>query len=256
MAETLQSVSQALRILELLQVHETLGVSEIAEKLSVGSSTAHRLLATLAEANFVRQGPQGRKYQLGSAMQGSGTGAAIEHCVEIGLPYMERLRDATGETIHIAILSRTSTRFVAAVESNHMMRVTSRVGRILPAHTTAAGKLLLSYLPDDELAALYPDGTLLSGTPESFHSLSDLRGELESARADGYARNLAESEQGVAALAVPVYRPAGPVLCSLTVTGPDSRFNPERSRDLSARERSLLAMLFECAERISAELSF
>ncbi len=250
--QILKSVRQALNLLELLQRFPSLGVSDVAAQLDISSSTAHRLLATMQDADFVQQTGAGRKYQLGPAMKSSRHSAAINQLVEISAGHMIALRDRAGETVHLAALSGTGTKFIAAFESPHIMRVTSRVGRILPAHTTAAGKLLLSYLSSDELAALYPDGRLDPGTTASLQTLEGLRAELETVRQLGYGRNMAESELGVAALAVPLTTRDGRSTYALTVSGPDLRFNPERKSALSDREDALLDMLRTTALRIEA----
>lgn len=254
MTQTLKSVSQALRILELLQRHERLGVSEIAAKLGISSSSAHRILATMQEAGFAQQSHPGRKYELGPRMQASRHGAVIERILDAATPQMLALRDVTGETVHLAALTGTDTRFLAAYESQHIMRVTSRVGTVLPAHTTAAGKVLLSHLPDDQLTSLYPPGTLTEETPESITTLDALRAELRTVRELGYGRNLAESELGVAALAVPLTDPDHQLTLALSVSGPDFRFNPDRTTKLSDYERELLGRLRSTVQRIEQHI--
>ena len=254
MAQVLKSVSQALRILELLQQHPRLGVSEVAEKLGIGSSTAHRILVTMQEAGFARQSEPGRKYELGPRMQATRHSAVIDRILDASTPQMLALRDATGETVHLAALAGTDTRFLAAYESPHIMRVTSRVGSVLPAHTTAAGKVLLSYLPEDQLTSLYPPGTLTEETPESITTLDALRAELRLVRERGYGHNLAESELGVAALAVPLTDPDRQLTLALTVSGPDFRFNPDRTLGLSSREEQLLGLLRDAVHRIQSHI--
>ena len=253
MAQLLQSVSQALRILRLLQEHRELGVSEIARALDIGSSTAHRLLATLADARFVTQGQAGGKYELGPSMRSAAS--VLDEVLEVGAPRMQALRDLSSETVHLAVLRGTQTHFVAAFESPRIMRVTSRVGQTLPAHVTAAGKLLLAQHTDDAVRELYAGTALTGGANPGERALDDLLAELATVRVAGYGRNLAESETGVAALAVALNGPDGHVVGTLTVTGPDSLFNPTHSPGLSAREAELIRMLRETADHIHTDLA-
>lgn len=255
-ADTLQSVRQALRILTLLQTHEQLGVSEVSQRLDIGPSSTHRLLATLHEANFVRQNLPSRKYQLGPAMSGSESAAAVEHCSQVAEPYLATLRDLTGETVHLAARGGTITKFLAVYESTHVMRVTSRVGTALPAHTTSAGKALLAELPDSELDDLYPLEQLPRATEDTLPTRSALKGELATIRAAGFATNLAESEPDIVALAMAITRPRGPRICAVTVTGPASRLNPDRTRSVSPREQSILDTMREQIMLIEAALSY
>lgn len=264
MAESVASVTRALKILDLLREHETLGVTEIADAVDISSSTAHRLLQTLQAAHYVRQVRPGRKYQLGPLMESSVNGPSVDHCVEVALPLMDGLREQSGETVHVAVLQRTQIKFVAAMESHQPMRVTNRAGQLLPANATAAGKVLLAQRTDDEVRGLFAqDRTTEEGgqqlaarTAFTIDQLDALLRELEDTRRAGYGRQVSEAEIGVAALAVPILRPSGPVLCALTLTGPDTRMAARPGEEASARELELLALLRSTAAAVSSALHF
>ncbi|UXM91591.1 IclR family transcriptional regulator [Paenarthrobacter sp. JL.01a] len=255
MSDTLQSVQQALRILDSLQRKPELGITEVANELGCAMSTAHRLVTTLAEAGYVQRSTAGRKYRLGPAMLGANDAAAIEHCIEKAQPYMESLRDLSGETVQLAILQKSSIRFVAGVESRNIMRVTSRVGTLMPAHATASGKLLLSLREDAELARLYQDGLGEPLTTAGKTSVARFLEEVHRVREEGFGQSLNEVEMGVAALAVAVNRPKGRVLCALTVSGPSSRFGADDPAGDPIRA-ALLKELRIHADRISDGLTF
>lgn len=255
MADTLQSVHQALRVLTLLQGVDDLGLTEIADRLGIGKSSAHRLLATMREARFVDQTPA-RRYRLGPAMSGSPEAAAMEHCVEAAKPHLRKLRDLTRETVHISMLSGTSAEFLAVCESTLMMRVASKVGESLPAHATSSGKVMLATLSEPELFALYPEEQLPAVTHRAIANRTALLAELARVQELGYGRNVSESEDGVAALAVPLHRPTGRTVCSITITGPTLRFNPEGTTDLSDTEARLLTALRACARAIECDLRY
>lgn len=251
--QTLSSVQHALRILLVMRERGDLGVSDAARSLGISSSSAHRLLITLQAEGFVEQVRAGGKYRLGPVMQHTAT--AVDRVIQIASPHMAQLRDSSLETVHLAALSATETRFLAAFESPRVLRVTSRVGRSLPAHATAAGKLLLSYSSDDGVRALYPAGPIPGGTAASAVDVDALLGEIRDIRSLGFGRNRSEAEDGVAALAVPILDAAGRAFFALTVTGPDANWNPERTAGLSPREQELLATLRATAVRIETELS-
>lgn len=264
MAEAVSSVTRALKILDLLRAHESLGVTEIAGDVGISSSTAHRLLQTLQAAHYVRQVRPGRKYQLGPLMEVSVNGPSVDHCVEVALPLMDGLREQSGETVHVAVLQRTQIKFVAAMESHQPMRVTNRAGQLLPANATAAGKVLLSLRTDDEVRGIFAERhsveesgrELAARTMFTIDQFDALLQELEHTRRAGHGRQVSEAEIGVAALAVPINRPSGPVLCALTLTGPDTRMEARAGRTPSAKELELLALLRSTAEAISSALSF
>lgn len=255
MSQTLQSVGYALRVLQILRSKDDAGVMELADAVDVGGSTAHRLLATLQEYGFVEQTTK-RRYRLGPSMRLSPEGASVSHCIDVSESIMTSLRDKSKETVHISTLSGTSSKFVAAVESNHIMRVTARVGRDIPAHTSAAGKVLLAQLDEAQVKDLYPDQELALVTPNTIRTRTGLLAELRAVREAGYGRNYEESEIGLVALAVPISRPTGPPVCCLTLTGPTARFNPEGSAEVSAREVMFRRMLIDHAAMIERRLKY
>ncbi|WP_125100173.1 IclR family transcriptional regulator [Leucobacter chromiireducens] len=257
MAGTLHSVANALDILLLLRARGPLRLSEIAAELGVGTSTAHRLVATLRDRRFVRQETGGKRYELGSAMLFTSSVSAIEHCVAVSEPVMQELRRSTEETVHLTVLRGAVCLFAASVESQRQVRVTSRVGQGPPAHTAAGGKVLLAALDAERLDELFLAGPLTRVTPHSVTDPELLRRELAAVAERGYARNLGESEADMYALAVPVHRPSGEVACSLTVAAPLSRMALSADREqLSARERELLVQLTAAATRIGSMLAF
>ncbi|MGM1016098.1 MAG: IclR family transcriptional regulator [Actinomycetota bacterium] len=257
MSTTLSSVRNALEILHLVRRHGPLRLSEIATMLDLSTSTAHRLTATLRDGRFLRQQPQGRRYELGPAMLFTSGQSAIEHCVTVSAGIMAELRTRTGETVHLSILRGTECVFAAALESTRLVRVTSRVGEHPPAHASAAGKVLLSELDPELVVELYPEDVLHSPTGRGITDIVELDAELRRVRERGYARNLGESEDDMYAIAVPVRRPSGEVVSSLSVAAPLSRIVPDaRAAALTAREEELLAELRRAAHGIETRLAF
>ncbi|WP_167133082.1 IclR family transcriptional regulator [Paramicrobacterium chengjingii] len=253
MAETLQSVTHALRALKLLRRTPSMGVSDLASELGVGVSTAHRLLATLVNEGFVRQS-LGRKYELGSEMLG--TSSAIEHCAEVSAPVMRRLRDASGETVHLSIVRGTETFFLSAVESNAAVRVMTRVGEKPPAHSTAAGKALLASLSRSRFEELYSAPNLARKTEHTIEDRALLWTELQHVAESGFATNRAESEIDMCAIAVALRRPEGNPVCALSLAAPLSRINPTRQEDVTDDEARLLEHLRAAAAEIEELLAY
>ncbi|MCG2623677.1 IclR family transcriptional regulator [Arthrobacter sp. I2-34] len=253
MAEKLQSVTHALLTLKLLRRTPSIGVSEVAAELGVGVSTAHRLLATLAAEGFVQQ-RGGRKYELGREMLGSAS--AIEHCAEVSAPVMRRLRDISRETVHLSIVRGAETFFLSAVESNAVVRVTTRVGERPPAHSTGAGKVLLASLSREAFLELYPDESLGQATDLTIEDREALWDELRHVEQVGYATNLGESEFDMYAIAVPIRRPDGPPVCALSLAAPLSRINPTGDGVINSEEAALLEQLRTAAREIESLLVY
>jgi DNA-binding IclR family transcriptional regulator len=161
----------------------------------------------------------------------------------VARPHLEALREATGETVHLVVLSGGDIVFVDGLESGHTLRVAIRNGRRLPAHATSAGKALLAALPPDRFAALYGDADLAAVTDRTISDRQAFEAELATTRARGYATSHGESENGVGSVAVVVLDPAGYVRAALSVAMPLDRFTDEVEAQAAGLLKSAAAAL-------------
>jgi DNA-binding IclR family transcriptional regulator len=253
--ETLQSVHQALRILTLLRRHDDLTLTEIADRLGIGKSSTYRLLATLKSDRYVDQTPA-RSYRLGPAMSTSAEAESAAHCAEVAQPHLVALCDATQETVHISVLSGGHAEYIASVEPDRALKVSSRLGSAVPAHAAAAGKILMAALTSRERDLLYPTAELAPLTGRTLVTRAALEAEVETAARLGFARNVGESEDGVYALAIAIRRPVGRPICALTIAGPASRIEVGPEGELSEREAILLGRLRAAAAAVEADLRY
>ena len=224
------SVDHALRVAAMLQLEGGLTVSEVASRLAVARSTAHRLLAMLVYRDFAVQA-EDRSYLPGPALSAPPLrGEPAQRLRQVLRPHMEALCDQVSETVNLMVRLGTQTRFLHTVESAQILRVGDRQGTILPAWKTSGGKALLAELPDAQLGALLraaagrpPDG-ITDGERRSLVS------ELRRVREQGYAENIEETESGVCAVGVCVRDPAGEALAALSVAAPSVRYTPDHAR--------------------------
>ncbi|WFR73391.1 helix-turn-helix domain-containing protein [Prescottella defluvii] len=151
----LDSVDNALRLLQLLRDVGALRLKDAAEELGTAPSTAHRLLAMLVYRGFAVQ-DENRRYHPGPAM---GVGPAqhgwTREFTDICRPHMDALSTVTGETINLMIRVGSQVRFLYSAEADSMLRVGDRQGQVLPAERTAGGRILLAELPRQTLEQLY-----------------------------------------------------------------------------------------------------
>ena len=226
----IESVDNALRILQALRDSGRVRVSELAAELGIARSTAHRLLAMLVYRDFAVQA-EDRSYLPGPALSAQPLrGEPAQRLRQVLRPHMEALCDQVSETVNLMVRLGSQTRFLHTVESTQILRVGDRQGTILPAWKTSGGKALLAELPDAQLGALLraaagrpPDG-ITNGEHRSLVS------ELRRVREQGYAENIEETESGVCAVGVCVRDPAGEALAALSVAAPSVRYTPDRAR--------------------------
>jgi DNA-binding IclR family transcriptional regulator len=174
-------LDKAVSILDALEAGPR-SLNQVVEATGMSRATAHRLASALEVHGFVERDPAGR-FRLGSRAAG------LALPVVAG-PAMERLRDATGESVQLYVRRGDHRVCVAALESPHGLRTIVPVGAVLPLDRGSAGKVLR------------PDGD---------------------PPARGWAESVEERQRGVASVSAPVRDAAGAVLAAVSVSGPVNR---------------------------------
>lgn len=200
------SVDRALRLITVIPHHGSLTVSEVSRILEVSPSTAHRLLQMFVHHEYLVQGDD-RAYRKGAAFK------RLSETREPTAPHsltlrhvIRRLRDELQATVHLMRLEGNSARFVTGVAWQGETDPTQLIKRgwLLPAHTLAGGKAMLSQLSNGALRSLlYPDGIPLTSNGR-IRTFSQLFSEIHGIRQRGYARNVEEAHDGIVAIGVPL----------------------------------------------------
>lgn len=229
---TLSSVRNAARLLkEFGHGDREIGVTDISRRLGIGKSTAHRLLSTLAEERLLEQNPATGAYRLGLAMYELGASVAMHTDLHAAcLPVLDQVRNATRETVQVAVLDGREVVYVERRESPQTLRLFGRVGHRNDAHCTSSGKLLLAFLDEDSLGKVLTGWRLRRHTPYTIVDHRGLRTALTEIRARGWAENINEAEVGVASIAAPIRNGRGEVIASVSIAGPVQRLGSESLR--------------------------
>jgi IclR family acetate operon transcriptional repressor len=224
---TYQSAERALALLTSFNDSRTeQGVTEMARSLGVHKSTASRLAAALERAGLLTRA--GRRYRLGLEVIRLGTLALRGlDFVATMQPAMEKLSQLTGETINLAVPDGGDVLNIAEVPSTYILSCSGGwIGRRTKPHAVANGKVLLAH------GALGFPAELPRYTSQTITSATALRAELDRVRQAGYATAVDELEEGLVAVAAPVFGAAGRCVAALSVSGPGYRTRPERLAEL------------------------
>ena len=246
----IRSVSHSLKLVDALAATDQgRGVTELSGELRLAKSTVYRLLQTLVGHSYVVQDPTTGRYHLG--LKFLELGALVSNRLSIRMiaqPHLQRLMEATNETVHLGLLEGHEVVYADKIECSQTIRMYSRVGRRSPLHCTALGKALLAYQPEAALREHLPAG-LRRHTARTITTRQALRVELQQVREKGYASDNEEFEEGLRCLAAPVRDHAGAVVASVGIAGPAARLDPERMPEL-------VKLAQEAAEAISAALGY
>lgn len=230
----IRSVQRALDVLQLLAQEEggELSASEISRRLKLPQSTVFRLLVTLGAERFVAQNPLNGKFHPGVTCLTLGN-AFLAHSDlrQVAIPCLERLRDETGETVHLAVLDRDEVVYLDKLAGLHPIGLmSSRIGGRAPLHCTGVGKALLAALSEQRLMELLVPSRLKRYTPNTVVEPSKLIDELAVVRGQGYSIDNQEHEPGVGCIATPVFDDRG-VAGAISIAGPADRVLGEAYRE-------------------------
>lgn len=221
----LQSVSNALSVLDLLGQYEALTVAEVSSKMHLGKATAFRLLTTLEHHGYISKDASAH-YRLGMkfAMMGNIVQRRSE-LARLAHPYLEELRAEFQETAHLVGWNNASSTVVLdRVIGASPISYYTNVGYVTdPAHIAASGQVLLAFAEEPRLEEYFHSVDWARCAPLTDPAIPDeaaLRRLLDQARQNGYASNFGDAIAGLYCFAVPVLGISGHAIASLSISGP------------------------------------
>ncbi len=226
------------------------GVTELAEKLKLHKSTAHRLIMVLESSRYVERDNSTGKYRLGSRILELGLSALSKLDVyEIARPFLRALVTETGETAHIGVLRDGEVVSIVNVESTQAIRTPSTVGTRHPAHCSSLGKVILAFSEPGAVDKFLLGRVLEGFTRNTITSPALFVHEIETVRRNGYALDDEEREEGLRCIGAPVRSSSGEVIASVSVAGPVFRITRDRIDPVASA-------VISAADQISAALGY
>lgn len=238
------SLRRGLEVMELLASQPSgLTLTEAATMTGLTRAGARRLLLTLAASGYAVQ--NGRKFLLSPRLlsvarqwlQGSSLWLYAE-------PFMREAAARFNESCSAAVLAGEDVVYVARIPGRHILSVALNVGTRLPAWCTSMGRVLLSDMAPEQLAAYLEAARLEPRTPLSITDRSLLAEKIAGAARDGFAVVDEELEIGLRSIAVPVRDRSGRIVAAINLSTQSSRFTVEEMK------REMRPVLQEAARAI------
>lgn len=220
------SLENALNLLELFSPDEPeFGINEIAERLGVANSTAHRLVMTLLSEGFITKDLHTKLYRLGTSTLTLGNIVMKQSRLHrISQSVLDALVQQVNETAYIGILSGNKVVYSNKAECSHPFRLLTYLGKTNPIHCTATGLVLLAH-QSPKFINEFLDKKLGQYTPKTIVNSSTLLNQLKQIKEQGYSFCIEEFRMGVSSISVPIRDPYGQVIASISVAGPIQRIN-------------------------------
>lgn len=239
----IQTVANALRMLEVFHAEDAIGVSDLGRRLGLHKNNTFRLLATLELAGYMQKSPETDLYHLGPRCLELGEAYARAHpLLRQARPILEALAAEFGETAHLAELADDQVAHLDGVLPDQLLLTGLRVGQRVPVHCTALGKVLIA--PRLEQSRELLDAAE-AFTPATVVDPVKLSEELRSVELRGYAVDCEEYAAGLCCVAAPVRDASSKVVAALSLSGPSNRLSE------SVLHGAAATVIQEAAERLS-----
>lgn len=222
-----QPVLKALKVLEHVaeQGHDST-LTEIATALKLPKTTAFRYLQTLAAASFLQHDSRRDRYGIGHRFRALATAdTSIQRLRSLAQPEMAELHRLFNETVNLGIVAEGCVTYIDIIEANRALRMQARIGDRDPVHSTALGKAMAAFWPEEKREALL-DGSLKEMTHRTITDRRVLRRQIDEVRRRGYALESGENEDGSMCIGVPILDGCGHALAALSLSAPERRMIP------------------------------
>ncbi len=226
---SIQSVDRAVSLLEAIaEAGGECTLTQLSHRTRLNISTCHHLLSTLVARGYVAKVPVRRSYALGARILYLSNACLRQVDLPArAAPFIEKINERTGETVHLAVLQGDAMMKVAKRESRHPVRVdTGTLGKTDAAHATATGKAMLAWLPEDDMRRVLSHG-LTRFTPKTICEWPSLIEALRHVRRNGYAVDDEEYQPGVICIGAAIRDHNGAVVGAISASTPTMRANDE-----------------------------
>ena len=240
-----QSAERIFQVLEMLAENGEMGLMELSAALGLHKSTVHRLLMSLIYMGYAKQDETTQKYMLTYKLVNL-AGKILDRTdiLQIAKPYLERLSDISGETVHLVQREGNHILYIHKIEAKvGSIRMVSHVGMVHPMYCSGVGKAIMATLPEKEVRQIWDESVIERKTDKTIVRYEELLTTLDEVKKNGYALDDEENEEGVRCIAASLHGYGKTVKYAFSISGPVSRMTKERVEELSHDVKKVQAEL-------------
>ena len=240
-----QSAERIFQVLEMLAENGEMGLMEISAALDLHKSTVHRLLMSLIYMGYAKQNEHTQKYTLSYKIVNM-AGKVLDRTdiLQVAKPFMERLSDISGETVHLVQREGNHILYISKIEAKvGTIRMVSHVGMVHPMYCSGVGKAIMATLPEREVKEIWDGSVIEQKTDKTITNYEQMLATLAEIREKGYALDDEENEEGVRCVAACLRGYGKNVKYAFSISGPISRMTKERVEELAVDVKKVQAEL-------------
>ncbi len=221
----LGATGKAFSVIEAISANpEPTTMSEIIRTTGMTKPTAHRIVNLLMNIGFLERDVSGIGFiEGGNLVDLAHRTLAAAAPRSLRRSILQGISDEVGETSNYGVLSGAEVIYIDRVEAKWPLGLRFDAGSKVPAHCTAIGKLLLSRLPEGQLAVLLQTMPLSRYTANTITDVDALKSALKKIRKNGIGVDNQEFMHGVVCVAVPVVKEDGRCIGGIAISAPEAR---------------------------------
>lgn len=225
-------------------------IDEISSIFKISKSCSYRMLNILFKKGYLDHKRGESKYLIGfKILEIAWIALSRNPLAKTAAPYIEKLVSLTGESATLGVLKNNQVIYIQKSVGSGILKIDIDTETRSPVPPTALGKVLLAWLPDNELKQILRSIEFKKYTPHTIVDKKQFLEELKKTREKGYAIANEEYYIGSCAIAVPLRNKENEVIASLAIVLPKARFKKDRIK-------SLISALFTVSVELEAKLSY
>jgi DNA-binding IclR family transcriptional regulator len=234
-------VVAAFEVLEAFKCpSELLTLAEVARKVRASKPTVMRILRKLSDLGYIKRDVHSGKYYLGLKILEYARYVRPADCFRTyARPYMRQLLGQFDLMVNLAIKDGDTITYVDTILPASDAHLEPTVGSSVPIHSTALGKAIASFLPEAELLTILTKQGMPPDTSNTIVRVPAFLAEMERVRKQGYAEDNQEHKMGIICLAAAIRNATGRSVGAISITGPPSRFQGGRKKEIGEYIRSV-----------------
>jgi DNA-binding IclR family transcriptional regulator len=243
----MRSIGRALDVLNCFDGQVPLSLKDLGMRTQLPESTLFRVLLTLERHDYLHQHRDGT-YQLAPKLIFGWLTQAANHVRDVARPELEHLANTFNETVSLGYLYDDRIHVLDCVETFHEIRMTNKIGRVLPPHCSAMGKVITAHQERalaDRILEVY------GLNPRTDRSISDRQKlflDFEEVRRTGIGCDREESILGGVCFGAALRSEGKPVVAAISLSTPTVRMTKER-------EKEIRPAVLQAADRIAKLLA-
>jgi DNA-binding IclR family transcriptional regulator len=229
----LRTIGRALEVLDCFDGQVPLSLKEISVRVNLPETTLFRVLLTLEKHKYLQQHRDGT-YQLAPKLIFGWLVQAADHVRTIARPEIERLAHTFDETVSLSFLHDDRIHVLDCIETFHEIRMTNKIGRVLPPHCSAMGKAITAFQSRALIERILEVYGLSPRTEFTIIDRNRLFADFEEIRRTGVSADREESIRGGICFAAALRSEGKPVVAAVSISTPIMRMSAQLEKDVQA----------------------